>query len=521
MKWNRFTIKTKTEAEDVIISALADVGVEGVEIQDKQPLTEKDKEQMFVDIMPEGPADDGIAYLNFYLEEDTEVEPVLERVRGVLEEVRGYMDIGEGTITESQTEDKDWINNWKEFFHQFYVDDILIVPSWEEVKEEDKDKMILHIDPGTAFGTGMHETTQLVIRQLKKFVTKDTQMLDVGTGSGILGIVALKLGAAHVVGTDLDPCAIPAVADNKAANGIKDETFDMLIGNIIDDKEVQDTVGYEKYDIVTANILADVLVPLTPVIVNQMKKGAYYITSGILDVKEEEHRITLTGPDVNHMKNVLRMRIGEDVWISDGGQKEYHCTIEAFEEEGAVLHILYAQEPQYELPSRIYLFQGLPKGDKMELIIQKAVELGAYSVVPVETKRCVVKLDEKKAAKKTARWQQIAESAAKQSKRMLIPEVKKAMSWKEAIAFAKELDVLLIPYELAKGMKETREILAAIEPGQSVGIFIGPEGGFEEEEVQAAMEAGAKPVTLGKRILRTETAGMTMLSILMYTLESV
>ena len=287
MKWNRFTIKTKTEAEDVIISALADVGVEGVEIQDKQPLTETDKEQMFVDIMPEGPADDGIAYLNFYLEEDTETAPVLERVRAVLEEVRGYMDIGEGTITESQTEDKDWINNWKEYFHQFYVDDILIVPSWEEVKEEDKDKMILHIDPGTAFGTGMHETTQLVIRQLKKFVTKDTQMLDVGTGSGILGIVALKLGAAHVVGTDLDPCAIPAVADNKEANDIKDETFDMLIGNIIDDKEVQDTVGYEKYDIVTANILADVLVPLTQVIVNQMKKGAYYITSGILDVKEE------------------------------------------------------------------------------------------------------------------------------------------------------------------------------------------------------------------------------------------
>lgn len=287
MKWNRFTIKTKTEAEDVIISALADVGVEGVEIQDKQPLTETDKEQMFVDIMPEGPVDDGIAYLNFYLEEDTETTPVLERVRAVLEEVRGYMDVGEGTITESQTEDKDWINNWKEYFHQFYVDDILIVPSWEEVKEEDKDKMILHIDPGTAFGTGMHETTQLVIRQLKKFVTKDTQMLDVGTGSGILGIVALKLGAAHVVGTDLDPCAIPAVADNKEANDIKDETFDMLIGNIIDDKEVQDTVGYEKYDIVTANILADVLVPLTPVIVNQMKKGAYYITSGILDVKEE------------------------------------------------------------------------------------------------------------------------------------------------------------------------------------------------------------------------------------------
>ena len=230
-------------------------------------------------------------------------------------------------------------------------------------------------------------------------------------------------------------------------------------------------------------------------------------------------KIRLEGSDVNHMKNVLRMKEGEEVQVSDGTGNAYLCQIEGYEGNQAVLKIREKTEKDTELPSKIWLFQGLPKGDKMELIIQKAVELGAYSVVPVETKRCVVKLDEKKAAKKTARWQQIAESAAKQSKRMLIPEVKKAMSWKEAIAFAKELDVLLIPYELAKGMKETREILAAIEPGQSVGIFIGPEGGFEEEEVQAAMEAGAKPVTLGKRILRTETAGMTMLSILMFTLE--
>ena len=287
MKWNRFTIKTKTEAEDMIICTLAEIGVEGVEIQDHQPLTEEDKAQMFVDIMPEGPADDGIAYLNFYLEEDADKETILRDVRNALEELRTFMDIGEATIEESQTEDKDWINNWKEFFHQFYVDDILIVPSWEEVKEEDKDKMILHIDPGTAFGTGMHETTQLVIRQLKKYVQPGIELLDVGTGSGILGITALKLGAGHVVGTDLDPCAVPAVQDNKEANEIVDETFDMMIGNIIDDKEVQDQVGYEKYDIVAANILADVLVPLTPVIVHQMKKGAYYITSGILDVKEE------------------------------------------------------------------------------------------------------------------------------------------------------------------------------------------------------------------------------------------
>ena len=287
MKWNRFTVKTKTEAEDIVISTLAEVGIEGVEIQDKQPLTEEDKAQMFVDIMPEGPADDGIAYLNFYLEEDADKEAILKDVREALDDLKNFMDIGDATIEESQTEDKDWINNWKQYFHQFYVDDILIVPSWEEVKAEDKDKMILHIDPGTAFGTGMHETTQLVIRQLKKYVTPDTEMLDVGTGSGILGIVALKLGAKHVLGTDLDPCAVPAVAENKEANQIVDETFDMVIGNIIDDKAIQDQAGYEKYDIVTANILADVLIPLTPVIVNQMKKGAYYITSGILDVKEE------------------------------------------------------------------------------------------------------------------------------------------------------------------------------------------------------------------------------------------
>ena len=287
MKWNKFTLKTRSEVEDIVISTLADVGIEGVEIQDKQPLTESDKQQMFVDIMPDIPDDDGIAYLNFYLDVDENKEKVLADVRAALAEMQEFLDLGECTITESETEDKDWINNWKQYFHQFYVDDILIVPSWEEVKEEDKDRMIIHIDPGTAFGTGMHETTQLCIRQLKKYVTKDTELLDVGTGSGILSIIALKLGARHAVGTDLDPCAVPAVEENKEVNGIPVEAFDMMIGNIIDDKEVQDKVGYEKYDIVTANILADVLVPLTPVIVHQMKPGAVYITSGILDVKEE------------------------------------------------------------------------------------------------------------------------------------------------------------------------------------------------------------------------------------------
>ena len=287
MKWNKFTLKTRSEVEDIVISTLADVGIKGVEIQDKQPLTESDKQQMFVDIMPDIPDDDGIAYLNFYLDVDENKEKVLADVRAALAEMQEFLDLGECTITESETEDKDWINNWKQYFKQFYVDDILIIPSWEEVKPEDRDKMIIHIDPGTAFGTGMHETTQLCIRQLKKYVTKDTELLDVGTGSGILSIIALKLGARHAVGTDLDPCAVPAVEENKEVNGIPVEAFDMMIGNIIDDKEVQDKVGYEKYDIVTANILADVLVPLTPVIVHQMKPGAVYITSGILDVKEE------------------------------------------------------------------------------------------------------------------------------------------------------------------------------------------------------------------------------------------
>ena len=266
MKWNKFTLKTRSEVEDIVISTLADVGIEGVEIQDKQPLTESDKQQMFVDIMPDIPDDDGIAYLNFYLDVDEDKEKVLADVRAALAEMQEFLDLGECTITESETEDKDWINNWKQYFKQFYVDDILIIPSWEEVKPEDRDKMIIHIDPGTAFGTGMHETTQLCIRQLKKYVTKDTELLDVGTGSGILSIIALKLGARHAVGTDLDPCAVPAVEENKEVNGIPVEAFDMMIGNIIDDKEVQDKVGYEKYDIVTANILADVLVPLTPVI---------------------------------------------------------------------------------------------------------------------------------------------------------------------------------------------------------------------------------------------------------------
>lgn len=287
MKWNKFRLKTTTEAEDIVSSMLMDLGIEGVEIEDKVPLTQADKEQMFVDILPEIEADDGVAYLSFYLDDGEDTDTVLANVKKELEEMKSFLDIGECTIEESETEDVDWVNNWKKYFHQFYVDDVLIIPSWEEVKPEDEDKMIIHIDPGTAFGTGMHETTQLCIRQIRKYVTPQTRILDVGCGSGILGMLALKFGAEYSVGTDLDPCAIDATYENMEVNGIEKSQYEVMIGNIIDDKEVQDKVGYEKYDIVVANILADVLVPLTPVIVHQLKKGGIYITSGIIDMKEE------------------------------------------------------------------------------------------------------------------------------------------------------------------------------------------------------------------------------------------
>lgn len=289
MKWTRIRIKTITDAEDIIISELYDLGLEGAQIEDKIPLSAWEKEQMFVDIPPQAEEDDGIAYLSFFVEEDSDVdiEQMLAQVKDALEEMRNWCDIGEGSITVDETEDLDWINNWKKYFHQFYIDDLLVIPSWEDVKAEDEGKMVLHIDPGTAFGTGMHETTQLCIRQLKKYIAPTTKLLDVGTGSGILAILALMFGAESAVGTDLDPCAVEAVRENMESNSIPTDKFTMMIGNIITEKEVQDKVGYECYDIVVANILADVLVPLTPVIVNQMKKGSIYITSGIIDDKEE------------------------------------------------------------------------------------------------------------------------------------------------------------------------------------------------------------------------------------------
>lgn len=328
MKWVKFRIKTITEAEDIIISTLYDIGLEGAQIEDKVPLTALEKEQMFVDILPDGPEDDGIAYLSFFVEkkedgslqvqgEDTDADTVLSDIRRELDDLGQFMDIGEGSVTVDETEDIDWINNWKQYFHQFYIDDILVIPSWEQVKAEDTDKLVLHIDPGTAFGTGMHETTQLCIRQLRKYITPDTELLDVGTGSGILAILSLMFGAKHAVGTDLDICAIEAVAQNCQVNGIAPGQFEMMIGNLITDKEVQDKVGYDCYDIVVANILADVLVPLTPVIVNQLKKGGIYITSGIIDDKEETVAEAVKAAGLKVLEVTYQ---GE--WVSITAQKE-------------------------------------------------------------------------------------------------------------------------------------------------------------------------------------------------------
>ncbi|MDE6973801.1 MAG: 50S ribosomal protein L11 methyltransferase [Lachnospiraceae bacterium] len=318
MKWLKFRIKTITEAEDIIISTLYDIGLEGAQIEDKVPLSAWEKEQMFVDILPEGPEDDGIAYLNFFVEEDGEVsaEELLCRIYEELDGLREFMDIGEGTVEIAETEDVDWINNWKQYFHQFTIDDVLVIPSWEEVEQCDQDKIILHIDPGTAFGTGMHDTTQLCIRQLRKYITPETVLLDVGTGSGILAILSLMFGAKKAVGTDLDPCSREAVRENMEANGIALADFQMMIGNIITEKEVQDRVGYGCYDIVVANILAEVLVSLTPVIVSQLKKGGIYITSGIIDDKEDTVRQAVEAAGLEILEVTYQ---GE--WVSVTAQK--------------------------------------------------------------------------------------------------------------------------------------------------------------------------------------------------------
>ena len=280
MKWNKFRLTTTTEAEDIVSSMLMDLGIQGVEIEDKVPLTQSDKEQMFVDILPETEADDGVAYLSFYLEEDEDKEKVLADVRVELQDMASYLNVGACTIEESQTEDVDWVNNWKQYFHQFYVDDILIIPSWEEVKPEDNDKMVIHIDPGTAFGTGMHETTQLCIRQIRKYTTPETTILDVGCGSGILGLAAAKLGAADVLAIDLDELAVKVAAENTEKNGLS-SVVRVAHGDLLEKRE-------EKADVIVANIIADVICYLCGPVKKHLLEGGTFICSGIIREREED-----------------------------------------------------------------------------------------------------------------------------------------------------------------------------------------------------------------------------------------
>lgn len=312
MKWTKFTLNTTTAAVDLISSMLGEIGIEGIEIEDNIPLSEEDTKGMFIDILPELPPDDGTAKVSFYLEDPREVPGVIRQVEEGLEELRQFVDIGEAVIAVSETEDKDWINNWKQYFKPFTVDDILIKPTWEEVPEEHKDKLLIQIDPGTAFGTGMHETTQLCIRQLRKYVNNTSKVLDIGTGSGILGIAALKLGAGSVFGTDLDENAICAVAENLEANGIPKGQFQVVQGNMIDDEAISCQVGDEAYDIAVANILAPVIILLQGVVCRHLKRGGLFITSGIINTKEDEVRRAI---EENQELEILETTYQGD-WVS-------------------------------------------------------------------------------------------------------------------------------------------------------------------------------------------------------------
>lgn len=318
MKWNKFTMTTTTAAVDLISSMFDDIGIEGIEIEDNIPLTPAETKGMFIDILPELPPDEGAAKVSFYLDDTYDIPAVLKQVEEGIQELRSFVDCGPCTIEESVTEDKDWVNNWKEFFKPFTVDDILIKPTWEEIPPQDADKLLIQIDPGTAFGTGQHETTQLCIRALKKYIKEGDRVLDVGTGSGILSICALKLGAASAVGTDLDENAITAAHENTRSNEIPESRFTVLTGNLIDDPQIKDAVGYECYDVAVANILADVIIPLQAQIPPHLKPGGIFITSGIIDMKEQEVLDAFASNDAFQVVEINRQKD----WVSVVARKK-------------------------------------------------------------------------------------------------------------------------------------------------------------------------------------------------------
>ena len=315
MKWKKYTIETTTAAEDFVSSMLSDLGIDGVEIEDKVPLGKEDMAKMFIDFLPELPPDDGVSLISFYLDAEEDHTEKLRQVEDGLKELSLFVEVGAGTVTESQTEDQDWVNNWKAFFHAFTIEnavadgqeikDILIKPTWEELDPADADKILVEIDPGISFGTGKHETTQLCIRQLIKYMKQGDEVLDLGCGSGILSIVSLKLGAGHLTGTDVDEDCITSTYENFAVNHLTREQGDFYVGNLIDDTGLQEKVGTEKYDIVVANILADVIIPMAPVIPARLKEDGIFISSGIIDFKEQEvkeaiERAGMTILEINH-----------------------------------------------------------------------------------------------------------------------------------------------------------------------------------------------------------------------------
>lgn len=289
MKYNKVSLETTTEAVDFISNLFDELGLEGIEIIDNIPLTEEEKNAMYIDILPELPPDDGNAIVNSYVTDKTNMKELKEKIEEGLKEISMFVSIGSGKIIIEETDDKDWINNWKAFFKPFRVaEDIVIKPTWEVLEEQKENDIVIEIDPGTAFGTGSHETTKLCITGLRKYITNETKLLDIGCGSGILSIIGLKLGAKTATGTDIDPAALKATYENIEVNQIASNQFTVLAGNIIEDAAMQRQVGMEEYDIAVANILADVIIPLSAEIGQHIKKGGLFISSGIINTKKNE-----------------------------------------------------------------------------------------------------------------------------------------------------------------------------------------------------------------------------------------